>query len=175
MDRAVETSQRRFQTFPCQEKLGLPANGLCSRVQLSPCLFRLRASRVAVIGSPIQRWKPLLSRRPGGCVSAAEYRPYLGAITGILLAECWIESFLIIISSPLNGGAGFSGKSGRKTANACETNAMETIVIAAAHFMVGALIKFQTPGKKNFRMIAIITDEECNDFILVQPISGFRF
>ena len=107
-------------------------------------------------------------------MSAAEYRPYLGAIAGILLAECWIESFLITISSPLNGGAAFAGKSGRKTANACETNAMETIAIAAAHFMVGALSKFQTPGKKNFRMIAIITDEERNEFILVQPISSFR-
>jgi len=51
---------------------------------------------------------------------------------------------------------------------------METIAIAAAHFMVGALSKFQTPGKKNFRMIAIITDEERNEFILVQPISSFR-
>ena len=116
---------------------------------------------------------PSCHAAPGGCVSAAEYRPYLGAIAGILLAECWIESFLITISSPLNGGAAFAGKSGRKTANACETNAMETIAIGAAHFMVGALIKFQTPGKKNFRMI--ITDEERNDFILIQPISGFGF
>ena len=156
MDRAVETSQRRFQTFPCQEKLGLPANGLCSRVQLSPCLFRLRASRVAVIGSPIQRWKPLLSRRPGGCVSAAEYRPYLGAIAAILLAECWIESFPVAISSLLNGGAAFAGKSRRKTAKSCEAKAIEMNMIVAAYFISRGLIKIQKRDKENFGVIAVV-------------------
>jgi hypothetical protein len=48
----------------------------------------------------------------------------------------------MVITSPLNGGAGFAGKSGRKTANAWEANAMETITIAAARFMVGGLIRF---------------------------------
>src|SRR4029077_2476430 len=35
------------------------------------------------------------------------------------------ESSPMIMSSPLNGGAGFAGTSGRKTANACDTNAIE--------------------------------------------------
>jgi hypothetical protein len=45
------------------------------------------------------------------------------------------------IASLPNGGDAFAGKSGRKTANPGETNAMETITIAAAHFMVGGLIR----------------------------------
>lgn len=44
-----------------------------------------------------------------------------------------------MIVPPLNGGEDFAGKSGRKTANACETNAMETSVIAAAHFPSNAI------------------------------------
>jgi hypothetical protein len=55
-----------------------------------------------------------------------------------------------MIAPPLNGGAAFAGKSGRKTANACEPSAMETITIAAAHFMLGALIKIHQHGKQNF-------------------------
>jgi hypothetical protein len=47
------------------------------------------------------------------------------------------------IASLPNGGAAFAGKSGRSTANACEANAMETNTIAAAHLMLGALIRFQ--------------------------------
>jgi hypothetical protein len=39
------------------------------------------------------------------------------------------------IVSPLNGGAGFAGKSGRKTANACDMSARKTSVDSAAHFM----------------------------------------
>jgi hypothetical protein len=46
------------------------------------------------------------------------------------------------IARLLNGGEDFAGKSGRKTANACETSAMETNVIAAAHLMSRGLIKF---------------------------------
>ncbi len=51
------------------------------------------------------------------------------------------------ITSPLNGGAGFAGKSGRKTANVCETNAMETSTDTAAHFMSAALNKIKLHGK----------------------------
>lgn len=120
-----------------------------------PRLFRLRASRVAVIGSWIQRWKPLLPSRPGGCDSAAEYRPYLGAVAGTL-AECWIESFLITISSRLNGGEAFAGKSGRRTANTCEPKATEMNMIAAAYFMSRGLIKIQKRDKKNLGAIAVI-------------------
>jgi hypothetical protein len=46
-------------------------------------------------------------------------------------------------------GPAFAGKSGRKTANACETNTIETNVIAAAHFMLCGLIKLRKRYKKN--------------------------
>jgi hypothetical protein len=52
-----------------------------------------------------------------------------------------------MIAAPLNGGAVFAGKSGRKTANACELTVIETITIAAAHFMVGALIRIRQHDK----------------------------
>jgi hypothetical protein len=39
------------------------------------------------------------------------------------------------ITSPLNGGAGLVGKSGRKTANACDTNPREMSVDTTAHFI----------------------------------------
>jgi len=54
------------------------------------------------------------------------------------------------MASPLNGGAAFAGKSGRSTASACDANTMETITIAAAHFMSRGLIKIEKRGKKNF-------------------------
>jgi hypothetical protein len=56
----------------------------------------------------------------------------------------------VTIAPPLKGGEDFAGKSGRKTAKACEMSAMETSVIAAAHFMSGGLTKIQTRGKKIF-------------------------
>jgi hypothetical protein len=44
----------------------------------------------------------------------------------------------MIMSSPLNGGAGLAGKSGRKTANACDTNASEMSAdTTAALILVG--------------------------------------
>jgi hypothetical protein len=64
-----------------------------------------------------------------------------------MFAGCGIESFPITITSPLNGGDAFAGNSGRKTANACETNAMETSTITAARFMSGALIRIQPHDK----------------------------
>ena len=48
------------------------------------------------------------------------------------------ESSPIIMSSPLNGGAGLAGKSGRKTANACDTNAIEMSAETTAHFIFAA-------------------------------------
>jgi len=62
----------------------------------------------------------------------------------------------MMIAPPLNGGPAFAGKSGRKTANACEANAMETSTIAAAHFMNGGLNRLRLGDKKNFRVIAVI-------------------
>jgi hypothetical protein len=62
-------------------------------------------------------------------------------------AEYRIESPPIVIMSPPNGGAGFAGKSGRKTANVCDTNAMDTITEMAAHFMFAALSRIMRHGK----------------------------
>jgi hypothetical protein len=56
----------------------------------------------------------------------------------------------MIIAPPLNGGDDFAGKSGRKTANACATNAMEMSTIAGAHFMSRGLIKMETRDKQIF-------------------------
>jgi hypothetical protein len=72
---------------------------------------------------------------------------YLGAVVGGSPAEYRIESSPMVITSPLNGGAGFAGKSGLKTANVCDTNAMETITKTAAHFMSAALSKIKRHGK----------------------------
>jgi hypothetical protein len=49
------------------------------------------------------------------------------------------------------GGSGLTGKSGRTTANVCETNARETKVNTAAHFMFAALITINPDGKQNLR------------------------
>ena len=75
---------------------------------------------------------------------------YLGAVVGAFTAEYRIESSPTVIISPLNGGAGFAGKSGRKTANVWDTNAMETITDTAAHFMSAGLSKFKRHGKQIF-------------------------
>jgi hypothetical protein len=53
----------------------------------------------------------------------------------------------MMIAPPLKGGGDFAGKSGRKTADACETSAMETNVIAAAHLMVRGLIRIRKHDK----------------------------
>ncbi|HEU5247857.1 MAG TPA: hypothetical protein VFU09_12280 [Candidatus Udaeobacter sp.] len=60
------------------------------------------------------------------------------------------------ITSPLNGGAGFAGKSGRKTANVCDTNATDVITNTAAHFMSAGLSKIKRHGKQNFFAITVI-------------------
>jgi len=73
--------------------------------------------------------------------------PYLGAVTGGVPAEYGLESSPVVITWPLKGGAGFAGKSGRKTANVCDTNAMETMINTAAHFMSVALSKIKRHGK----------------------------
>jgi len=59
----------------------------------------------------------------------------------------------VIIVSLLNGGPAFAGKTGRNAASACETNATETNVIAATHFMYRGLIKLRKHDKKNSRAV----------------------
>jgi len=49
--------------------------------------------------------------------------------------------------APPNGGVAFAGKSGRNTANACEANTTETIMIAAAHFIPGSHIRIRPHDK----------------------------
>jgi len=60
------------------------------------------------------------------------------------------------IASPLNGGAGLAGKSGRKTANVCDANPMETTMNTAAHFMSAALSRIKGHRKQNFFAITVI-------------------
>jgi hypothetical protein len=72
--------------------------------------------------------------------------PYFGA--GTFQLGCRDESPPMAITSPLNGGPGFAGKSGRKTANVCDTNAMEKRMNTAAHFMSGALSRIKQHGKQ---------------------------
>jgi hypothetical protein len=60
------------------------------------------------------------------------------------------------IASPLNGGAGLAGKSGRNTANVCDANPMETTMNTAAHFMSAALSRIKLHGKENFFAITVI-------------------
>jgi hypothetical protein len=74
-------------------------------------------------------------------------RPYLGAVIRNFQAEDGIESSPKVINSPLNGGAGFAGKSGLKTAKVCDTNAIETSTNTAAHFMSAALSRIKQHGK----------------------------
>jgi hypothetical protein len=57
------------------------------------------------------------------------------------------------------GGDGFAGKSGRKTANACETNTIEMRMNTAAHFMSAGLTKMKQHGKQNFCAITVIIDK----------------
>jgi len=54
------------------------------------------------------------------------------------------------MASPLNGGVAFAGKSGRNTASVCEANAMETIMITAAHFMSRGLTRLPLRDKEIF-------------------------
>jgi len=57
---------------------------------------------------------------------------------------------MIIIWSP-SGGAGVTGKSGRKTANACDKSAKDASKDATAHFMFVAT----NPSQKVYHVCAI--------------------
>jgi hypothetical protein len=58
--------------------------------------------------------------------------------SGVFFAGLSTKSSLIMMGSPLNGGAGLAGKSGRKTANACGTNVREMSVNTTAHLIFAA-------------------------------------
>jgi hypothetical protein len=72
----------------------------------------------------------------------------------------------MMVAPPLKGGKDFTGNTGRKTANACETDATKTNVIAAAHFMSRAHFRSQSCGKKIFvggiRIQSVIKRESKN-------------
>jgi hypothetical protein len=55
-----------------------------------------------------------------------------------------------MIAPPLKGGEDFAGKSGRRTANACEISATETSVIAAAHFMSCGVMQIAMAWQEKF-------------------------
>jgi len=61
------------------------------------------------------------------------------------------------IAPPRSGRSGLTGKSGRTTANVCETDARKTKVNTAAHFMLAARITINPDGKQNFRAILVIS------------------
>jgi hypothetical protein len=89
------------------------------------------------------------SRRLRVCSS---YSGYLGVVPESCFTGCWVRSVPLMIDALLNGGPAFAGKSGRNTANACETNAIQTNMITAAHFMSRGLIKLRKRGKKIFAL-----------------------
>jgi hypothetical protein len=115
--------------------------------------FAIRSFLHFVLHSRSRRLKAISSECLRVCSS---YSGYLGAVPKGCFAACWIESVSVMIVPLLNGGPAFAGKSGRNTANACETNAIQTNMIAAAHFMSRGLIKLRKRDKKNFRIAVVI-------------------
>ena len=79
---------------------------------------------------------------PSRSHSATSTVPDPGHIPGVFLQPPITESSPMIMTSLLNGGAGLAGKSGRKTANACDTNASEISADATAHFIFVARNSF---------------------------------
>lgn len=67
---------------------------------------------------------------------------YQSPVSEAFLAERRIRSSPITIMSPLNGGAGLTGKSGRKRAKAWDASAKETSMGTAARFMFTAANTF---------------------------------
>jgi hypothetical protein len=72
------------------------------------------------------------------------------------------------IASPLNGGAGFAGKSGRNTANVCDANPMETTMNTAAHFMSAANSKITDQCKAFFFAKAVIIEAPTSLLLLTR-------
>jgi hypothetical protein len=79
---------------------------------------------------------------PWRCVYLLATVPDPSHIPGVFLHPRITESSPMIMTSPLNGGAGLAGKSGRKTANACDTNASEMSADTTAHFILVARNSF---------------------------------
>jgi hypothetical protein len=77
------------------------------------------------------RYGAIALRLPAGlqCLSGVIYKAFSCTPHPIT------ESSPMIMTSLLNGGAGLAGKSGRRTANACDTNASEMSANTTAHFI----------------------------------------
>jgi hypothetical protein len=103
----------------------------------------------------------------------ARDRIYLGAVVRTSPGKDLNESFPIAVSSPLNGGAGFAGTSGRKTANAGDTNAIQTSTNTVAHFMSAALSRIKRHRKQNFFAITVIK-RKCRGCVIGQKTTQFE-
>src|SRR4029077_15924599 len=79
---------------------------------------------------------------PRRCVCLLATVPDPGHIPDVFLHTPITESSSMMMTLPLNGGAGLAGKSGRKTANACDTNASEMSADTTAHFILVARNSF---------------------------------
>ena len=76
------------------------------------------------------------------------YTGYRRTVAGALFTIGGTEPFPLPIASTPNGGPAFAGKSGRRTANACEAKARQTAIATAAHFISGGLIKIENGCKQ---------------------------
>jgi hypothetical protein len=103
---------------------------------------------------PIEMPRGKNSCHAGECLRvAAWYTSYRWIVTGALFANVATEPFPFTIASVPNGGPAFAGKSGRRTANACEAKAMETAIATTAHFMSGASYQNRTTAQRKIMRI----------------------
>jgi hypothetical protein len=76
----------------------------------------------------------------------------------------------ITIASSLNGGSGLTGKSGRKTANACDSNAIEMRTETTAHFILAAKNTF-TEALASWRNRAVsVRNRTCCEFVQLKVL-----
>ena len=72
------------------------------------------------------------------------------------------------MTSPLNSGAGLAGTSGRKTANACDTNASEMSADTTAHFIFVAKNSFTEVSDIVVQYVICFPDQ----FLLPKDLPG---
>jgi hypothetical protein len=65
-----------------------------------------------------------------------DQREQIRCVGMCFLADPATESSPTIMRSPLNGGVGLAGKTGRKTANACDRNASEMSADSSANLIL---------------------------------------
>ena len=94
----------------------------------------MRAEKKLSLAKALQKERQPVTE-PYRCVCLLATVPDPGHIPDVFLHTPITESSPMIMTSPLNGGAGLAGKSGRKTADACDTNASEMSADTTAHFI----------------------------------------